>query len=33
MIEVHPEISEAPDLRSSIPHPKTDFSDNQIASR
>ena len=26
MIEVDPEFSEAPHLRSSIPHPKTDFS-------
>ena len=33
MIEVHPKFSEAPHLRSSIPHPKTDFSKNQIASR
>ena len=24
-IEVHPKVSEAPHLRSSIPHPKTDF--------
>ena len=31
--EVHPKFSEAPHLRSSIPHPKTDFSKNQIASR
>ena len=33
MIAVHPEFTEAPHLRSSIPHPKTDFSKNQIASR
>ena len=32
-IEVHPNFSEAPFLRSSIPLPKTDFSKNQIASR
>ena len=32
-IEVHPTFSEAPHLRSSIPHPKTDFSKKQIASR
>ena len=25
-IEVHPEVSEAPHLKSSLPHPKTDFS-------
>ena len=31
-IEVHPNFSEAPHFRSSIPHPKTDFSKNQIAS-
>ena len=29
--EVHPNFSEAPHLRGSIPHPKTDFSKNQIA--
>ena len=28
-----PNFSEAPDLRSFIPYPKTDFSKNQIASR
>ena len=33
MVEVHTIVSEAPHLRSSIPHPKTDFSKNQIASR
>ena len=33
MIEVPPKFSEAPHLRSSIPHPKTDFSKNQIASQ
>ena len=33
MIEVHPNFSEAPDLRSSIPYPKTDLSKNQLASR
>ena len=32
-IEVHPNFSEAPHLRSSIPHPKTDLSKNQIAAR
>ena len=32
-IEVHPKFSEAPHLRSSIPHPITDFSKNQKASR
>ena len=32
-IEVHPEFSEAPHFRSSIPHPKTDCSKNQNASR
>ena len=32
-IEAHSEFSEVPHLRSSIPHPKTDFSKNQIASR
>ena len=31
-IEVHPTFSEAPRVRSSIPHPRTDFSKNQIAS-
>ena len=33
IIEVHPNFSEAPHLRSSIPPPKTDSSKNQIASR
>ena len=33
IIEIPPRFSEAPHLRSSIPHPKTDFSKNQIASR
>ena len=32
-IEVHPIFSEALHFRSSIPHLKTDFSKNQIASR
>ena len=32
-IEVHPKYSEFTPLRSSIPHPKTDFSKNQNASR
>ena len=32
-VEVHPEFSEAPDLRSSLPNPKNDLSKNQIASR
>ena len=32
-IEVHPKVSEAPHSRSSIPHPKTDFRKNRIASR
>ena len=32
-IEVHPNISEASHLRSSIPQPKTDFRKNQIAPR
>ena len=32
-IEVHPEFSEAPHLRSFILHPKTDFGKNQITSR
>ena len=32
-IDIHPIFSEAPRLRSSIPHPKTDFSKNQHASR
>ena len=33
-IEVHPDFSEAPHLRSSIPlHLNTDFSKNQIAMR
>ena len=32
-IEVHPNLSEAPHLGSSIPHPKPDFSENPIASR
>ena len=32
-IDIHPNFSEAPDLRSSIPHPKTNFSTIQIASR
>ena len=31
-IEVHSTFSEAPHLRNSIPHPKTDFSKKQIAS-
>ena len=31
--EIPPNFSEAPYLRSSIPHPKTDFRKNQIASR
>ena len=31
-IEVHPKFSEAPHLRSSVPHPKTDVSTNQNAS-
>ena len=30
-IEVHPTLSEAPHLRSSIPHPNTDFRKNQNA--
>ena len=30
-IEGHPDFSDAPDSRSSIPHPKTDSSKNQIA--
>ena len=29
-IEVHPKFSEAPHLRSSIPHPKTEFSKNEM---
>ena len=33
MIELHRNFSEAPRLRSSIPHPKTGFSKYQIASR
>ena len=33
MIEVHPNVSEAPHLRSSIPLPKIDFSKTQNASR
>ena len=32
-VEVHPNFSEAPHSRSSTPHPKTDLSKNQIASR
>ena len=32
-MEVHPNFSEAPHLRSSIPHPKTESSKNQIESR
>ena len=32
-IKVRPKFSEAPHLSSSIPHPKTDFSKSQIASR
>ena len=33
-MEVYPNFSEAPPLRSSLPHPKTDLSaKNQIASR
>ena len=32
-IEVHPNFSEAPHLRGSIPRPKPDSSKNQIASR
>ena len=32
-IEVHPTFSEAPHLTSSIPHPKTEFSKSQNASR
>ena len=32
-IEVHPELSEAPQLRNSTPHPKTDFRKNQTPSR
>ena len=32
-IEIHPSSSEAPQLRSFIPHSKTNFSKNQIASR
>ena len=32
-IEVHPNFSEAPRLRRSIPQSKSDFSENQIASR
>ena len=32
-IEVPPDFSEAPHSRSPIPHPKTDLSKNQIASR
>ena len=32
-VEVHPETSEAPHLRSSIPRPGNDLSKNQIASR
>ena len=32
-IEVHPAVSDAPHLRSSIPHPKPNFSKTQIASR
>ena len=32
-IEVRPDFSEAPHMRSSIPHPKADFSKNQIAPR
>ena len=32
-IEAHPNFSEAPNFRSSILHPKTDFRKNQIASR
>ena len=31
--EVHPNFSEAPRLRISIPHPKIDFSEIQVASR
>ena len=31
-IEVHPNFSEAPHLRSSLPHPKTDLTKNRIAS-
>ena len=27
-LEVHPEFSEAPDLRSSLPHPKKELSKN-----
>ena len=33
IIEVHSNCSEAPNVRSSIPHPNTDVSKNQIASR
>ena len=32
-INVHPNFSEAPYLRSSMPHPKPDFGKIQIASR
>ena len=32
-IEVHPNFSESPPLRSSTPHPNTDLRKNQIASR
>ena len=32
-IEVHPKISEAPQLRSSMPHPKTEFSKNLVDRR
>ena len=32
-IEVHPKLSEAPHLRSSIPRPKIDFSKNKNTSR
>ena len=32
-IEVRPKFSEAPHLRSSIPHPKIDFSKTQFASQ
>ena len=32
-IETHPKKSEAPHLKSPIPHPKTDCSTNQIAFR
>lgn len=32
-IEIHADFSEAPHLSSSIPQPKTDYSENQISSR